>query len=184
MTWVRPSLGVQVDRADNGVEQDQVGARGREWGRVVPVDDDRDEDQTRVAGRDDPAALLGLDGVPAGHDQDRPRALVRLPGGGDVNRPALVLLVGGAALRLDHDGDQPLPRDRVGDDDHAVGRVLLRPRFSLKAAVRPGGDVAHVFRPEDSRHLRREREGPHMAQQLHAKRRVLADELDESLVLN
>ena len=177
-------LGVQVDRADNGVEQNQIGARGREWGRVVPVDDDRDEDQARMAGRDDPAALLGLDRVPAGHDQDRTRALVRLPGGGDVNRPALVLLVGRTALRLDHDGDQSLPRDRVGDDDHAVGGVLLRLRFSLKAAVRPRSDVGHVLRPEDGGHLWREREGPHVEQQLHPEHRVLANQLNESLVLN
>jgi hypothetical protein len=76
--------------------------------------------------------------------------------------------------------------DRVGDDHHAVRGVLLRLRLRLprKAAVRPRRDVAHVLRPEDGGHLRREREDPDMTQQFHAKRRVLANELDEPLVLN
>jgi hypothetical protein len=48
----------------------------------------------------------------------------------------------------------------------------------------PWRDVAHVLRPEDGGHLRWEREDPDMTQQLHAKRRMLANELDEPPMLN
>jgi hypothetical protein len=48
-------------------------------------------------------------------------------------------------------------------------------RFPLAVCVRPWSHVGHVFRTENGGHLGREREEPDMAQEIDAKRRVLAD---------
>lgn len=117
-------------------------------------------------------------------DEDRAGALVGLPRGGGVDRPAHRLLIGPFPLRLDHDGQQPIPGDGIGHDHHAVRCVLLRPRLPPFTAVGARGHVAHVLRTEVGFYRRREREGPDVAQQLHAERRILTDEFHKPVMLN
>ncbi|MGH3168956.1 MAG: hypothetical protein ACRDN0_24135 [Trebonia sp.] len=105
-----------------------------------------------VAHSDDLAALVGLAGVGADHEQDRRRALDRLPDDRQVSGPGVGLGPVVTALRLDDDDQRGGFGRPVGDDHDRVGRELRgHDRVQARraeACLQVGGQGNVRHRPE------------------------------------